>query len=117
MLAFPVSDLHQTRDFYERALGLSRLATGPDWTDYELGGLRPRTYVHNGPYQRQHSGLSFFVDDVDATVAELRNRGVVFRGELRDEPWGGRMITVADPDANLFDLLDNAYAATLAEAN
>lgn len=53
------------------------------------------------------------MEDVDALYAELRAEGVKFSGEVRDEPWGGRVVTVADSDGNLFDLLNSSYRKVL----
>jgi Glyoxalase/Bleomycin resistance protein/Dioxygenase superfamily len=51
--------------------------------------------VHpTGPFPNDpHSGsphheLSFLCDDISATVAELRSRGVEIRGEPQDLGWG-----------------------------
>jgi len=49
------------------------------------------------------------VEDVDRLYAELKSQGVKFSGEIRDEAWGGRQLTVADPDGNLFDLLNSDF--------
>ncbi len=48
-------------------------------------------------------------DDVDALYAELKSHGVKFSGDIREEPWGGRVVTVSDPDGNLFDLLNGDF--------
>ena len=58
---------------------------------------------------RAHTGLQMYVDDVDKLYEELRSQGVKFSGEIRDEPWGGRQVTVADPDGNLFNLLNSNF--------
>ena len=63
-------------------------------------------YEWTKPFNRAHTGLQMYVDDVDALYSELKALGVKFSGEVRDEPWGGRVVTVSDPDGNLFDLLN-----------
>ena len=50
---------------------------------------------------------------VDQLYAELKSQGVKFSGEVRDEPWGGRQVTIADPDGNLFDLLNSNFEEIL----
>ena len=47
------------------------------------------------------------VDDINATVATLKERGVEFSGDVKDEPFG-KLITVLDPDGNQFDLFEAA---------
>ena len=55
-IAFPVSDLERSRDFYSKTIGCAVLAEGDDWADFDLGGTVVRAYIHSGSYQRQHSG-------------------------------------------------------------
>ena len=43
--------------------------------------------------------LSLLVDDINATVATLKERGVEFSGDVKDEPFG-KLITILDPDGN-----------------
>jgi uncharacterized glyoxalase superfamily protein PhnB len=50
---------------------------------------------------------------VDGLHQELTSKGVKFSGSVRDEPWGGRAVTVIDPDGNLFDLLNADYELRL----
>ena len=45
------------------------------------------------------SGLVLGCEDIDATYAELSERGVAFAGPIEDAPWG-RFATSADPDGN-----------------
>ncbi len=40
-------------------------------------------------------------DDVRATYRQLRQRGVEFLGEPKDEPWG-TFVMLKDPDGNQF---------------
>ena len=47
--------------------------------------------------------LSFWTDDVDATVAELKARGVTFERDVERAEWG-RFAIFADPDVNRFVL-------------
>jgi uncharacterized glyoxalase superfamily protein PhnB len=47
--------------------------------------------------------LDFFVDDVDAEYARLREQGVVqvWVNEPTEMPWGNRSLLFRDPDGNL----------------
>lgn len=108
-VAFPVADLATTRDFYETKLGARVLNTSENAIDLELGEVRIRAYIHIGEYRRQHSGLQFLVEELDAKVERWHGLGVAFNGSIREEPWGGRVITIADPDGNLFDAVDASF--------
>ncbi len=44
--------------------------------------------------------LSLAVDDLDATLAELRERGTRVLLDADDMPWGERVAYVTDPDGN-----------------
>ncbi|QGQ98907.1 VOC family protein [Paenibacillus psychroresistens] len=49
--------------------------------------------------------LNFKVDDVDATYAELLDKGVVFITEPQDKAaWNARVAHFRDPDGNLIEL-------------
>jgi catechol 2,3-dioxygenase-like lactoylglutathione lyase family enzyme len=50
------------------------------------------------------TGIVFHADDIDAEYAKLRDRGVPFDGEPRQQPWGGRDTSFSDPDGNRFQL-------------
>ena len=49
--------------------------------------------------------VSLSVDDLDGTVAALRERGVEFVGDVTSQSFG-RQITVRDPDGNQFELVE-----------
>jgi catechol 2,3-dioxygenase-like lactoylglutathione lyase family enzyme len=49
----------------------------------------------------------FQVDDLDALVATLRERGVAFRNEILAGP-GGRQILCEDPSGNVIELFEAA---------
>src|SRR5215831_1447418 len=46
--------------------------------------------------------LRFVVDDPDALYREYRERGVEFRAEARNTPWGTREFDLYDLDRNAF---------------
>ena len=110
-IAFSVADLVRTRNFYAEILGAPVLKQATDWIEFELGGITIRTYLHHGEYRRQHSGLQFIVPDVDSAYKELNAAKTDLRSAIRKEPWGGRVFTVADPDGNIFDILDGSYSS------
>ena len=112
-VAFPVTDLGRSREFYTRVLGLDVIDQTQEHVDARIGDVRLRLYLYRGEYRRQHSGLQFIEADVDAAYRELAGATEVVRGTVRSEPWGGRVLTVADMDGNLFDLLDASIAQSL----
>ncbi|HLM28499.1 MAG TPA: VOC family protein [Acidimicrobiales bacterium] len=51
-----------------------------------------------------------YVDDLDATIDELRGRGSAVLREPTDMPWGERVGYVTDPDGNPVALATAASA-------
>ena len=49
--------------------------------------------------------ISFAVEDVNQTYAELKAKGVSFLGEPADQDWGARLVGLKDPDGNNLYLL------------
>ena len=112
-VAFPASDFDKSLKFYRDLLELPIVTTGEDafskFVRFDCGGFGIHIYEWTKPFNRAHTGLQFYVEDVDSLHAELRSQGVKFSGDIRDEPWGGRVVTVCDPDGNLFDLLNSDF--------
>ena len=98
----PVTDLPRARAFYEGVLGLkpTSLYEEAGWVEYEIGagafaigksdGWKPSAFG---------SSVAFEVDDLDATVAKLKESGVTFDMEVMDTPVC-RMAVVLDPDGS-----------------
>ncbi|HEU0297795.1 MAG TPA: VOC family protein [Longimicrobium sp.] len=53
--------------------------------------------------------ISFYCDDLEATMAEMRAKGVEFTSEVSDEGWGRLVSFRVTPDVEL-DLYQPAYA-------
>ncbi len=113
--AFPVifaGRVAATARFYEW-LGFRRHVALPPDGEPGYVGLRREEYelaVVAADWPRERYGLAVadgvrfemfvYVDDVDATVTDLRGRGVAVLCEPADMPWGERVGYVADPDGN-----------------
>jgi catechol 2,3-dioxygenase-like lactoylglutathione lyase family enzyme len=75
----PVKDLARARDFYERALGLPPVGLKPDGKFvYRCGGTELALFPKPEGTKAEHTALSFRVDDIAASIAELKSRGVRF---------------------------------------
>ena len=112
-IAFPASDFEASTVFYRDLLELPIVAEGTDafsrFVHFDCGGFGIHLYEWTKPFSRAHTGLQLYVSDVDSLHQELVSQGVMFNGDVRDEPWGGRVVTVRDPDGNLFDFLNADY--------
>lgn len=51
--------------------------------------------------------LTIWVDDADATYAELSSRGAEFINGPMDREWGMRTAAFADPDGHIWEIAEN----------
>lgn len=111
----PVADLDRARPFYEQVLGLTPEFVTPGGAMYVTGsGSRLLIFPSPARASGAHTQIGFTVADIDAEVAELKRRGVVF--ETYDFPGFDPTTTTAttdairvgwfkDPDGNLLSLV------------
>jgi catechol 2,3-dioxygenase-like lactoylglutathione lyase family enzyme len=75
----PVIDMARARTFYERSLGLRPSGFRPDGKFiYEVGGSTLALFPKPEGTKAEHTALSFRVPDIAASIAELKQTGVVF---------------------------------------
>src|ERR1700753_1402892 len=95
----PVSDMEQAVAFYRDHLGLEVLEHDGDWSEVTAGDQRIGLNASESPAGDGGAASAFAVDDIDATVDQLKGQGVEFSGELSEHPWG-RIAPFKDPDGN-----------------
>jgi predicted enzyme related to lactoylglutathione lyase len=101
---YPVKDMPRARAFYEETLGLGPSLSGAasPWVEFDLPGggcLAITTVTPNEPSASAGGTIAFEVDDLPATVADLKSKGVAFAAEGIESPVC-RMAIVKDPDGN-----------------
>ena len=75
----PVKDLARARAFYEGCLGLTPGGLKPDGKFvYKVGGSTLALFPKPEGTKADHTAISFQVDDIAASIAELKRTGVVF---------------------------------------
>ena len=74
----PARDLEGTRRFYEDVLGARAVSEDPRGIIYQSGDSFFSLYPTEFAGTAQHTLGAFLVQDVEATVAELRDKGVTF---------------------------------------
>jgi catechol 2,3-dioxygenase-like lactoylglutathione lyase family enzyme len=116
---YMVDDVGESIAFYTKYLGFELLTSAsPAFADVKRGNLRlllagsqssagrpmpdGRTPGPGG-WNRIH----FFVDDIDAEVARLRDAGASFRNDIVTGP-GGKQILLEDPSGNVVELFQPA---------
>ena len=101
-VAIAVSDAERARKFYQETLELKPGMTGMEgaWVEYDLGPTTIGVGCHpDWKPSRDGTTVAFEVDDIDATIARLKERGVSFDMEKIETPvcW---MAQFRDPDGN-----------------
>jgi catechol 2,3-dioxygenase-like lactoylglutathione lyase family enzyme len=74
----PAQDLDRARRFYAEKLGLQPIESRPGGLRYHCGAGSFSLFESTGRPSGEHTQMAWQVDDIEAVVAELRNRGVVF---------------------------------------
>jgi hydroxymethylpyrimidine/phosphomethylpyrimidine kinase len=98
-LSVPAVDMEDSKAFY-RSLGLRQIVDSPPnysrflCPDGERTLSIERVDALGGV---QHVIVYFECDDVDGTVASLRERGIGFESGPADQPWGWREAYLRDP--------------------
>ncbi len=103
LLLLEVNNLPESVSFYHGQLGLELEKSDPDseppMATLRAGRLKITLVEQLETMLRRGRGVHFFlgVTDVDKYYAQLKERGVEVKPPV-DEGWGGRFITLQDPD-------------------
>ncbi len=103
LLFLEVNHLEESVHFYTSVLGfeISRmdLDSEPPMATLRAGRLKIKLAQYLETMLRRGRGVNFFigVDDVDQYFQTLKDRGIELQPPA-DEGWGGRFITIEDPD-------------------
>jgi catechol 2,3-dioxygenase-like lactoylglutathione lyase family enzyme len=107
LLFLEVNNLEESVAFYSEQLGFEIDRFNPDadppTATLRAGSLKLTLAQHLETMLRRGRGAHFFmgVSDVDAYYDELRARGLILAPPA-NEGWGGRFITIEDPDKYRF---------------
>jgi catechol 2,3-dioxygenase-like lactoylglutathione lyase family enzyme len=74
----PAKDLERAKSFYADKLGLKPIQERPEGLRYRCGNGGFLLFESSGAASGDHTQLGWDVDDLEATVEELRGNGVVF---------------------------------------
>lgn len=103
LLFLEVNSLEESLAFYERVLGMEvesvNMKSEPPMARLRGGALRISLAQNLETMLRRGRGVHFFVgvEDVDQFYDDLIARGADVQPPL-DEGWGGRFVTLEDPD-------------------
>ncbi|MEU9014531.1 VOC family protein [Streptomyces sp. NPDC048479] len=74
----PAQDLDRARRFYSEQLGLEPVDERPGGLLYRCGGAEFALFMSTGASPGTFTQMGWQVDDIEAAVADLKQRGVVF---------------------------------------
>jgi catechol 2,3-dioxygenase-like lactoylglutathione lyase family enzyme len=131
LITLGVSDLKQSREFYENKFGWKPLASSNDnIIFFQLNGIQlalfPATELaEDAGISHAGSGFKKFSlaqnlrseKEVDALIANLKANGVTILKEPQKVFWGGYSSYVADPDGNLWEFAFNPFMELDEEGN
>lgn len=115
-----VRDIEAARYFYSRGLGLQIKVDGSEYgyCVFKAGSteLVVERVAEDAPEEERilvgrFTGLSFTVQDVEASYRELVGRGVHFTGPPERQFWGGTLATLQDPSGNELQIVQYPAAA------
>lgn len=107
LLFLEVNSLEESVSFYNEQLGFevdsNNPASEPPMATLRAGHLRITLAQNLETMLRRGRGVHFFlgVEDVDSYYQQLIEKGVELKPPI-DEGWGGRFITLQDPDKYRF---------------
>jgi catechol 2,3-dioxygenase-like lactoylglutathione lyase family enzyme len=117
-----VDDPQRSKAFYERAFDLPPVYEDANSVMFELenlivnllDGTQAHGLVAPAAVATPQSGSSFqltiWVDDADATCAELAARGIALLNGPQDRPWGVRTAAFADPDGHVWEVAQRSVS-------
>jgi catechol 2,3-dioxygenase-like lactoylglutathione lyase family enzyme len=79
------NDPDADRAFFADVLGLAHVDAGGGWRIFALPPAEAAMHPTDGPASYE---LYFMCDDIEATMDELRAKGVEFTAGISDERWG-----------------------------
>ncbi len=112
-----VKDLDRARKFYEDTLGLKQVDDFGEGFMLRSGETTFNVYRSEFAGTNKATALNFDVDDIDAEVRELKDKGIFFehydlegltpKGDIYEAEGGFKTAWFKDPDGNILSLLQS----------
>jgi catechol 2,3-dioxygenase-like lactoylglutathione lyase family enzyme len=99
----------EVRAFFADVLGMPSVDAGGGWPIFALPSAELAVHPADG---ESHHQLYLMCDDVDATLAELRGKGVEVAREVSDEGWG-LLAAIRLPDGSEFPIYQPRHPSPL----
>ncbi len=99
----------KVRAFFADVLGLAAVDAGGGWLIFALPPAELAVHPADGDGQHE---LYLMCDDIHATLAELRGKGVEVAREVSDQRWG-LMAAIRLPDGSEFGIYQPRHPSPL----
>lgn len=101
-----VEDMDRAVGFYTDVIGFRQRSASPRWSELAFGDFTLALHVHTGnEQQKNYSGLSITVTDVDSACADVAaGGGKVINPPQESDFEGLKVALVADPDGNSMEI-------------
>jgi len=102
-------EAEKVRAFFGDVLGLPAVDAGPGWPIF---AAPPAELAVHPTGEASHHELYLMCDDIGATLAELRGRGVEVAREVSDQGWG-RLAAIRLPDGAELNIYEPRHPSPL----
>ena len=102
-------EAEKVRAFFADVLDLPSVDAGGGWLIFALPPAELAVHPADGGTRHE---LYLMCDDIDATLAELRGKGVETSSEVSDQGWG-LLATIRLPDGSDFPVYQPRHASPL----
>ena len=102
-------EAEKVRAFFADTLGLPSADAGGGWLIFALPPAELAVHPAEG---RSHHELYLMCDNIQATLAELRAKGVEVARDVSDQGWG-RLATIRLPDGSEFPVYEPRHPSPL----
>jgi len=102
-------DAAKVRAFFADVLGMPSADAGGGWLIFALPPAELAVHPADGP---SHHELYLMCDDIQATLAELRGKGVEVTRDVSDQGWG-LLAAIRLPDCSEFAIYEPRHPSPL----
>jgi predicted enzyme related to lactoylglutathione lyase len=102
-------EAEKVRSFFADVLGMPSVDAGGGWLIFALPPAELAVHPADG---ESHHELYLMCDDIEATLAELRARGVEVAREVSDQGWG-LLAAIRLPDGSEFPIYEPRHPSPL----
>jgi predicted enzyme related to lactoylglutathione lyase len=102
-------EAEKVRTFFGNVLGFSSVDAGGGWLIFAMPSAELAVHPADGDGRHE---LYLMCDDIHATLAELRNKGVEVARDVADQGWG-LLAAIRLPDGSEFPIYEPRHPSPL----